>query len=219
MVVSKSLLRGVLLLSFAAGALAQPRDSVEGVHYQVIEPAVPTASPEDRVEMKEIFWYGCPQCAALEPLMTSWRDGIAGDLDFRRAPAVWNEVMEVHARIYYAAEALNVLDTIHAAVFSAIHEDGNPLSDEAQVREFFARHGVDADEFGMAWNSAEVAAKVDAARIATGDYGVDKLPALIVNGTYRVVQNHAVPDGVEMAVAVNMLVRKVRSQRRIDVGN
>lgn len=212
------LLRLALLLAVSLCAAAQPRPLAEGEQYELILPPMPTESAPDRIEVTEVFWYGCPRCAELEPMMTSWRDGIAGDLDFRRSPAVWNEVMETHARIYYAAEALDLLGRAHREAFRAVHEEGNPLASEEQARTFFERFGVKREAFSQAWNSGEVTAKVNAARISTAGYGIEKLPSLIVNGTYRVAQNAFVPSHVDMVVAVNLLVRNVRSTRRIDVG-
>ena len=202
-----------LLLS-AALATAQPRASEEGVHYQVIEPPVATAVGPDRIEVTEVFWYGCPQCQGLEPLLTEWGEGVTGDLVFRRMPAVWNEVMETHARIYYAAEAADALGRIHRAAFRAIHEDAEPLRSEAEIRAFFERQGVSAEDFERHWNAPEVSAAVDAARMRTQAYGVEKVPSVVVDGRYRLVQNAAVPDHQELNIAINMVIKQIRDVRR-----
>ena len=43
-----------------------------GVNYKPIVPAQPTDVPAGKVEVMEVFWYGCGHCYALEPYMTSW---------------------------------------------------------------------------------------------------------------------------------------------------
>ena len=202
------------LLLAAAFAAAQPRASEEGVHYQVIEPAVPTAVGPDRIEVTEVFWYGCPQCQRLEPLMTEWGEGVTGDLVFQRMPAIWNDVMETHARIYYAAEAADALGRIHRAAFRAIHEEGNPLRSEAEARALFERNGVRPDDFERHWNAPEVAAALEDARMRTAAYGVEKVPSVVIDGRYRVVQNAAVPDHQELNIAVNMVIKQIRDVRR-----
>lgn len=206
----------LLLACFTLTATAQPRESIEGVHYFPLPQAVPTDFPEDKIEVREIFWYGCQECSTLEPMMTAWRDGVAGDRVFTRMPAVWNELMSLHARIYYTGKELNLEDRIHQAAFRAIHEEQNPLRNEEQVRAFFEANGVMADAFATAWNAEAVTAAVQQARLRTTDYAVDKLPTMVVNGRYKVVHNAKVLDHVELNVAVNNVIRNLRDERRND---
>jgi thiol:disulfide interchange protein DsbA len=213
-----SSLRFILLLlaSLALTANAQPRESVEGVHYQKIARPVPTETDADHIELRDVFWYGCPECSTLEPMMTDWRDGTTGDLVFVRMPAVWNDLMALHARIYYTGKALEAEDRIHQAAFQAIHENGNPLRNEAQIAEFFAANGFNGDVFTKAWNSEEVINAVQQARLRTADYGIDRLPTAVVNGTYLVTHNAKVFNHVEYNLAFNMVIYKLRVERRSD---
>src|SRR5882672_5918369 len=45
----------------------------EGVNYTRLVPAQPTAAPAGQVEVLEFFWYACPHCAAIDPLVESWK--------------------------------------------------------------------------------------------------------------------------------------------------
>ena len=137
----------VLLACTALTVSAQPRESVEGVHYQALAKAVPTEGAVDKIEVREIFWYGCPECSTLEPMMTDWRDGVTGDLVFARMPAVWNDLMALHARIYYTGRALSAEDRINQAAFHAVQEQQNPLRTEEQIKAFFLDNGVTAEAF------------------------------------------------------------------------
>lgn len=209
----------VFLLMLACVVLpvqAQPRETVEGVHYQALATAVPTETDADHIEVREIFWYGCPECYSFDPIMTDWRDGTTGDLVFVRMPAVWNDLMALHARIYYTGKALKQEDRINEAAFAAVHEDGKPLRSESEIREFFLANGIKAADFDSAWNSAEVLDAVKQARSLTAAYGVDRLPAVIVNGRYRLVENARVFNHVELNIAINNVVRKQREERRSD---
>jgi thiol:disulfide interchange protein DsbA len=206
----------LLIASFAAVVSAQPRESVEGVHYQVLARQIPTETPEDVIEVRELFWYGCPECFTLEPLMTDWRDGVRGDLKMIRTPAVWNDLMALHARIYYTGIAIDAEDRIHQAAFRAIHEENNPLRTEAQIRELFLANAVDAETFDAAWNADEVISSVQQARLRSSEYGVDKLPSVILNGRYSVTHNEKVFNHIELNIAVNMVVRRLRDERRSD---
>lgn len=205
-----------ILVFLAFAVQAQPRESIEGVHYQALPDPVPTETNEDVIEVREVFWYGCPECFTLEPMTTTYRDGVRGDVKMLRMPAVWNDTMALHARVYYTAVAVKSEDAIHQAAFRAVHEENNPLRTEAQVRELFLANGVAAAAFDTAWNSEEVAAAVQQARLRTGDYGIDKLPSIIVNGRYKVTENDKVFNHVELNIAVNMVIRRLRDERRTD---
>jgi len=208
----------LLLLAFTTlNALAQPRETIEGVHYFALPKAVPTDNgADDKIEVREVFWYGCQECSTLEPMMTDWRDGVTGDLVFVRMPAVWNDLMALHARIYYTGKELKMEDRINKAAFRAIHEQQNPLRNEEQVKAFFAENGVMAAAFDAAWNSDAVTTAVNMAKTRTADYGIDKLPTMILNGRYKVVHNAKVFNHVELNIAVNNVIRNLREERRSD---
>ena len=206
----------MLLACFTFSANAQVRAAVEGVHYQALATPVPTITDEDHIEVRDIFWYGCPDCFTLEPLLTEWRDGVTGDLVFVRMPAIWNDLMALHARIYFTGRALDAEDRIHRAAFRAVHEQGNPLRNQQQIKDFFVANGITAEAFETAWNSEDVLAAVDEARVRTGDYDIKKLPAVVVGGRYRVVHNAKVFNHVEFNIAINNVIFRLRDERRSD---
>jgi thiol:disulfide interchange protein DsbA len=209
------LLLSCLVYCLAPNAIAQPRDSVEGVHYFALPVPVPPDNPaEDKIELREIFWYGCKECSTLEPMMTDWRDGTTGDLEFVRMPAVLNELMGLHARIYYTGRELKIEDRINQAAYRAIHDEQNPLRNEEQVKAFFEANGVKAEDFAAAWNSEAVAAAVQQATRRTQDYAIDKLPTLIVNGRYKLTHNAKLFNHVELNIGANNVIRKLREERR-----
>jgi thiol:disulfide interchange protein DsbA len=149
-------------------------------------------------------------------MMTEWRDHVTGDLVFVRTPAVWNDLMALHARIFYTGRELNIEDRINQAAFRALHEEQNPLRNEDQVQAFFVANGVDAAAFEAAWNAEAVSAAVQQATLRTSDYGIDKLPTMILNGRYKVVHNAKVFNHVELNIAVNNVIFKLRDERRSD---
>ena len=178
----------LLLACFTLTATAQPRESVEGIHYFALPKVMPT----------------------------EWRNTVVGDRAFVRMPAVWNDLMGLHARIYYTGIALDAEDRIHQAAFRAIQEQNNPLRTEAQIAEFFIANGVDAAAFATAWNSETVTTAVQQATLRTADYGIEKLPSVIMNGRYMITHNAAVFNHIELNIAVNNVVRTMRDERRND---
>jgi len=148
---------------------------------------LPTKQPTsagDKIEVVEVFWYGCPHCYHFEPVIEKWLDEKAEYIEFVRMPGILGKNWLPHARAFYAAEKLGVLDIIHKPLFDAIHKDNRKIIDEKSLRVFFSEHGVSGDEFDQAYNSSEVEEKVRAAFTAGQGYALTGVPAIIINGKY-----------------------------------
>ena len=172
----------VLLLTFSSVAAAE--DSfIEGQHYERISPAVKTATT-DGIEIVEVFWYGCPHCFDFEPHINEWVGNKADDINFKRMPAIFNKSWVPHARAYYTAEILGVLDRIHPELFKALHEKRQQIMTEESIKQFFIDNGVSKEDFDTTYNSFAVDTKTRQAVAATKDYGITGVPAIIVNGRY-----------------------------------
>lgn len=155
-----------------------------GTDYELVRAAQQTTSPAGRIEVAEIFQYGCGGCAQFEPHLAAWEARKPEYVDLIRIPAVWSSVGELHARAFYTAEALGVLDEIHQPFFRAFHVEGNRLETEAKLREFFVNHGVDAKTFDATFASFAVHAKVQRAKELVTRYGIGETPTVIVAGKY-----------------------------------
>ncbi|HNE26548.1 MAG TPA: thiol:disulfide interchange protein, partial [Pseudomonadales bacterium] len=97
----KKLFASLLLLTTALLPLAANADTAgdkytAGKDYQIITVPVHTANP-DKIEVNEVFWYGCPHCYHFEALLEPWAKRLPADVDYQRTPAVWRPAMEVHA--------------------------------------------------------------------------------------------------------------------------
>ena len=172
-----------LVADEAAGAPNTGRFRI-GVDYQRLSPTQPTSSAPDQVEVAEVFWYGCPHCYHFDPLVEAWRAKKAEYVNFVRVPAVWNPLLQVHARAFYTAEALGKGAEMHSEFFREIHERGNALDTEQKLQEFFGRFGVDAATFKTAFDSFAVHAKLQRADELNRRYRIGGVPSLIVNGKY-----------------------------------
>ena len=173
------------VLALLAMTNSQAQEFVAGQHYQEVKPPVATSVPAGKVEVLELFWYGCPHCYAFEPQLTEWVKNKPDYIEFVRVPAVFAHNWELHARAYYAAQQLGVLDKVHQALFDAIHKQGRKVFSEEEITQFFADQGVDAEAFKKAFNSFDVDTKTRHAIALTREYGITGVPALIVNGKYR----------------------------------
>jgi thiol:disulfide interchange protein DsbA len=174
-----------VLLFISPLAVAQAPQFHEGIEYQRVVPPQRTETG-DKIEVLELFWYGCPHCYHLEPLLDKWLQTKPANVEFRRMPAIFtNPKWELHAKAYYAAEALGVLDKIHRPLFDAIQAQNHDLGTEAALMAFFAEHGVSNEDFQRTFNSFSVRNKTNQAKIMTDRYGISGVPAIIVNGKYR----------------------------------
>lgn len=169
---------GLVALPAAYAALRPGRD------YELVEFPQPTLDPK-RVEVLELFFYGCPHCFDLEPMLNKWVATLPRHAYFRRMPAIFNDGWVPLAKAYFAAEALGVVEKLHGEIFNAIHLQGMNLNNRDTLLRLVAARGVDAKKFAQAYDSFGVQAKVQQAREQTSAYGIQGVPSLIVDGKYR----------------------------------
>ena len=205
-----ALLSLVFALSVANIAYGQVERFVDGTHYVTLDVPVNTRDSA-KVEVIEAFWYGCAHCFRFEPLIEDWKANAPDDIDFMRFPAVWNGLMEIHAQIYYAAEALDAVDVVHEPVFNAINLEGNRLQNERQIAALFAAHGIDEEQFDRAFNSFGVRTRVNQAKSRMRGYRIQSTPNMIVNGKYLISTGPNVPTQQLMLEIVDFLVDRERA--------
>lgn len=160
-----------------------------GKHYTALVPAQPTGVAPGRVEVVEVFWYGCGHCYQLEPFLESWQKNKPAYVDFVRVPVTWSPQHKGHARLYYTLQALK-RDDLHAKVFDALHRGGRMLvgSDDAStLKEQVAwakSQGIDEAAFTKEWNGFTVTTAVQRAEQLVRRYRVEGVPFVVVNGKY-----------------------------------
>jgi len=195
------------LLPLAMPGFAQLERYVAGTHYTELRNPVNTPDPA-KVEVLEVFWYGCSHCFRFEPLVNDYEQNAPDYVDFNRFPAMWNALMKVHAQVYYAAESLDALDVLHEPIFNAINLEGNRLANERQIGALFQEHGISQSDFESAFNSFSVRTKVNQAESRMTDYQIRSTPNMVVNGKYLVATGEAVRTQQEMMDVVRFLVDK-----------
>ena len=173
-----------LALTPLAG-FAQARRPAPGVDYSELKPAQPVEA-KGKVEVLEFFWYGCPHCYTLEPLLEKWTARLPADVQFRRQPAVLNEGWAREAAAFYTFEALGVLERLHRPFYDAIHRDRLNTRDPATLAEWLRKQDVDPQKYEDAFKSFGVQSKVRRAMQLSLAYRIDGTPALAVQGRYTV---------------------------------
>lgn len=201
---------GLLLL--ACVTQAQEVTFVAGKDYKILSTPAPVADPS-RIEVVEVFWYGCPHCRNLNPLITQWEKQLADDVSFELLPSAGNRASRVHAKAFYAARALGVKDTMHDALFNALALDKKPLGTEDRMIEFFvAQTDVDESTVRKVFGSVGIQTRVEAAYKRAIAYQAQYVPALVINGKYRVDSGDAGSFPRMLAIA-DYLIDKERQQK------
>jgi protein dithiol oxidoreductase (disulfide-forming) len=181
------------LTALLAGAHATAQDAAQsavaphyvlGTNYQAVGPTSRPHAAGQPVEVVEVFWYGCPHCAAFDPYVESWLKGIPSDVKFERVPVTWNPVARLHARAFYAAQTLGRIEALHSALFKEIQTNGNALDTEEKVVQWFAQMGIEPARFKEAFESAAVSASVEHADELMHAYKIDNVPSMVVDGRY-----------------------------------
>lgn len=169
---------------------AAPQRFQEGVHFKRFRPAKLTVEGGPNVEVAEVFWYGCNHCYNLEPVLRRWQSEKPENVTFVKVPAVWNPVLETHARAFYTIEALagagllEDKDAVHMAFFDKMHVEGQRLTSERAIGEFLGAFGVSEQDFENTWTSPWVATRFNQAKRLNKAYGIASVPTIVVNGKY-----------------------------------
>jgi thiol:disulfide interchange protein DsbA len=164
---------------------AQTEQYRAGVDYELLPQAIRTANP-NKIEVNEVFHYGCIHCFNFEKTIHPWAENLDEDVDFQRTPAIWQSALEPYARAYYSAKLLKVLDETHVALFEAIHVDRQPIRSEQDLTEFFGQQGVDEAKFSKVYNSFGVNSMIEQAKARAIGYRTQGTPEIVINGKYRV---------------------------------
>ena len=157
-----------------------------GKDYLTLDKPVATEAGNGKIEVIEFFWYSCPHCNAFEPAFERWVKAAPKDVVVRRVHVAFRPDFEPQQRLYYALEAMNLLETVHPKVFQAIHVDKLPLNTEALIMSWIDKQGVDKAKFAEAYKSFGVATKVRRAVQLQNDFRIEGVPSLGVNGRYYI---------------------------------
>jgi len=201
----------LLSASALAPAVAQAQGGpVEGKHYVRLSVPVPVTAPPGKLELVDFFWYGCPHCAAFEPELDAWAKRLPDDVVFSRVPVAFRaEPFTTHQRIFYALEALGLVEALHRKVFYAIHVDRQALDKPAEITAFMAKNGVDVAKFNEAFASFSTQAKIKRAKLLVDGYKIDGVPAIGIHGRYYTAGSLAGGNDRMLAVA-DFVLQKLR---------
>lgn len=206
----------------AAAASAQAQAAwVVGKHYSVIA-TQRTNVPAGKVEVMEVFSYGCPACNGFLPIMKKLKAALPANAQLVYLPASWNksENWPLFQRAYLTAQSLGIADKAHESMFQAIWTTGElgvtepsgrlkkTLPSIEDTARFYERvTGVKAANFVAASKSFGVDLKIRQADSQISAMQVPSTPTLVVNGKYR-VNNENLQSPEQVIELVKFLVAK-----------
>ena len=180
-----------------------------GVHYELLDNPTKVRDPS-KIEVTEVFWFGCNHCYALEPYIARWKRDIPLDVTFIKSPATWNDMLKTHATIYYTAKALGIEQQFVPAAFNTIQNEGKMLTGNTELEYYFRGFDVQKDRYKAVSTSFGVRNAVDQADKKMKEWKVTGVPSLVVNGKHKVAASRSVRTD-ELFDVVDFLIEKERN--------
>ena len=216
-------LLAVLIYAATLPARAAPAQWIEGTHYVVLDQAQPTTVPAGKVEVMEVFSYGCPFCNKFQPVIHQLERSLPRNTQMVFLPASFNpaEDWPLFQRAYFTAQALGIADRTHQAIYNAVWKTGElaiedpstnrlrrPLPSLEDVARCYSQlTGVSAQTFDTTAQSFGVEARMHEADAQVMAMQIPSTPCIVVDGKYRIVMEslHAIDDVIPL---VKFLVAK-----------
>ena len=196
---------GLLLASACTAQSGAPAPYTEGTEYVTLPAPYQRYGSDGKVEVTEVFSYGCIHCAQFAPSAEKLRKQLPAGVKFELLPAPFNTEWLPFARAYYAAKQLGVVDRTHLELFAAKFGQNYPINSMDELADFYAREGVDRAQFMRIATSAETTAKLKSDLELIRKWQVDGTPTIVVDGRYRVATVHSFD---EMIAVTQWLVKR-----------
>lgn len=199
-----ALMGGTAAAALVAPALSQAQGQSA---FRTLTTPVPTDVEKGKIQVTEFFWFSCPHCNSLEPVITDWASKLPGDVVFVREHVPSRE--SKHQFIYYALQSIGQdKPNVMRAVFDAYHKGHKRLNDLSEIAGVVEAAGVDRKKFEDAFNSFGVRAKVQRANKLAESYGIEGVPAIGINGKYLTSPEQAGGNVEALKVADELIARE-----------
>lgn len=205
----KKLLATLLLASsfnvFAAPQIGQDFD-------KTAQPIV--TENAGKIEVNEIFWYGCIHCFQMDPMLEAWAKKLPADVAFKRTPGLPNPQWAPMAKAYYALEELKLLSKLHTPLFEAVHKQKalNPTDEKAIIDWITKQGGVDKIKVEEHFKSFSMNNKLNRAAKMFKDSGATGVPSLVIDGQY--ITSSTMTGGNDQALKVaDYIISNIRADK------
>jgi thiol:disulfide interchange protein DsbA len=179
--------------------------------FRPVQPQQPTDAA-GKIEVVEFFWYGCPHCNSLEPVVNEWAGKLPPDVVFRKVHVPFND--QRHQQLFYTLETLGKTGELSPKVFAAIHAERNRMNTPDLLVAFAEKNGIDKKTFVDAFNSFGVQTRMKRATQLAEGYGVDGVPAFGVNGRWYTAPSMAGSNQAALKVVETLIDQERKAPRR-----
>lgn len=195
-------------LALALSTSAFSESFVENLDYFRLKAQQPTQVAKDKVEVVEVFQFGCIHCAHMESVLTVWKKTKPAAVEFRGIHATFgNPGLQTLARAHLALLALGMADKTQRAMFKDVESGRQPSTDLNVIAKSLVPFGIKPEVFVATANSFSVSQKLKQNETILPRYEVGGTPEFIVAGKYRVSVLAGKPQERTLAV-VDFLVQK-----------
>jgi thiol:disulfide interchange protein DsbA len=184
----------------------------EGKDFKALSKPLPVAVA-GKQEVIEFFWYGCPHCFSVEPVIKEWSAKLPKDVNFRRVHVMWDgrNDMEGHAKIFLALKTMGLEGKHQMAVMKAVQQDRIELRNEAKLFEWVKSQGIDVAKFKASYNAFSTNVELKNLAKMTMDYQVDGVPMFIVNGKWVTSPSMVGANDATLTKMLDELIAKGRA--------
>lgn len=201
----------VLAFTFTTSAFSQT--FVENVDYMRLKAQQPTQVAKDKIEVIEVFQFGCIHCAHMESVLAVWKKTKPAAIEFRSIHATFGDPgLQNLARAHLATLALGIAEKTQRTMFKEIETGRRPSTDLNTIAKNLAPFGVKPDVFVATANSFSVSQKLKQNEAVLPRYEIGGTPEFVVAGKYRVSVLVGKPQERTLQV-VDFLVQKELIER------
>jgi thiol:disulfide interchange protein DsbA len=213
---SRQIIKSIFMLAIATSLFACQGESfaqapLSDSNYTLLNAPLDVSSG-DRIEVAELFWYGCGHCFSLEPQVNAWKKDLPENVAFVKVPAIFSKRWEFHGKAFYTMEALGVLEEANDAFFHRIHVAAKPVNDIDELIKFMEAYGKTAEDVTSAFNSFAVDTKLRNAKMITAKSTATGVPAFLVDGKYHTSVSLA-GSTTNLFNVIDQLVTKAATER------
>lgn len=184
-----------------------------GEQFEAVAQPISTDNPA-KIEVMEIFWYGCIHCYQMETPINAWAKKLPSDVYFKRVPGLPNPSWAPMAKAFYAMETLGVAEKLHTPLFDAIHKQKtlNPTDEKAAIDWVTKQSGLDKLKVEQAFKSFSTNTSLNRAAIIFRNSGATGVPSLIIEGKY--ITSSTMAGGNDSALKVaDYIIGNIRSEK------
>ena len=189
----KKFLLSLSLVLTSAVAMAQNASTEvlkEGVDYAIVTPGNFNLAPEtSKPTFVNFFWYGCPHCFRMKPMVEELVKKYEGKINVVNYPVAFPK-WESATKMFFTLQNEKLYTKYSDEIFNQIHTRGTPIhgSKEAFL-DFMASKNENVQRLDKVYDSFAITSKAIVARDLTVAYKIDSAPsfAVIMNGTTYMV--------------------------------